>query len=72
MVIVPLLRSSFIGRQCLIDDRMQCSVQESVQEEFIAKVKRRMKTLRVGDSLDKCVDMGPVAGELEPYCFAAR
>lgn len=40
-------------------------MQENIQDEFIEKVKRRMSTLRVGESLDKCVDMGPVADPIQ-------
>jgi len=35
-------------------------VQEGVAEQMINKIKERMGRLRVGDSLDKCVDMGPI------------
>ena len=30
---------------------------------MIAKIKERMTHLRLGDSLDKCVDMGPIVDQ---------
>ena len=44
------------GQVCCAGSRLL--VQENIQTEFIDKVKRRMTTLRVGDSLDKCVVRG--------------
>ena len=38
-------------------------VQESVAEKLIHKLKERMKHLRLGHSLDKCIDMGPIVDE---------
>ncbi len=35
-------------------------VQETIAERVIAKLKERMTHLRLGDSLDKSVDMGPI------------
>ena len=35
-------------------------VQENVAEQLVGKIKERMGRLRVGDSLDKCMDMGPI------------
>lgn len=35
-------------------------VQEGVAAQLIKKIKERMGRLRVGDSLDKCIDMGPI------------
>lgn len=29
-------------------------------DQLINKIKERMRQLRVGDSLDKCMDMGPI------------
>lgn len=40
-------------------------VQESVYEKFIKKVKRRMDTLRLGDPMDKCVDIGAVVDKTQ-------
>ena len=63
------------GQVCCAGSRLL--VQESIHDEFIDKVKRRMQALRVGDSLDKCVDMGPVAdpvqyGRIDAYVEQAR
>ncbi|HHS83214.1 MAG TPA: aldehyde dehydrogenase family protein, partial [Devosia sp.] len=44
------------GQVCCAGSRLL--VQESIQERFIAKLKRRMDKLRLGDPLDKSVDMG--------------
>ena len=38
-------------------------VQEDVCDKMIAKIKERMTHLRLGDSLDKCVDMGPIVDQ---------
>ncbi|MEJ2758180.1 MAG: aldehyde dehydrogenase family protein, partial [Anaerolineales bacterium] len=46
------------GQVCCAGSRLL--VQENVAETFIAKLKRRMETLRVGDPLDKCIDMGAI------------
>lgn len=35
-------------------------VQENIADKFVKKIKERMGRLRVGDSLDKCIDMGPI------------
>ena len=35
-------------------------VQENIADRLIMKIKDRMGRLRVGDSLDKCMDMGPI------------
>jgi aldehyde dehydrogenase (NAD+) len=35
-------------------------VQESIHEDVVKKLKRRMKTLRVGDPLDKNTDVGAI------------
>jgi aldehyde dehydrogenase (NAD+) len=40
-------------------------LQESIAKSFIAKLKRRIDTLRVGDPLDKSVDMGPVVDRVQ-------
>ncbi|MCW2856268.1 MAG: Aldehyde dehydrogenase [Marmoricola sp.] len=46
------------GHVCCAGSRLL--VQESVADEVIAKLKRRMKTLRVGDPLDKNTDIGAI------------
>ena len=38
-------------------------VQETVAESVVKKLKERMKTLRVGPSLDKCIDMSAIIDE---------
>merc|ERR1719253_2454850 len=49
------------GQVCSAGSRLL--VQETVYDQVVAKIKRRMGKLRVGDSLDKCMDMGPVVDE---------
>ncbi|KAG7173776.1 Aldehyde dehydrogenase family 16 member A1-like [Homarus americanus] len=46
------------GQVCCAGSRLL--VQEPVFDKFIEKVKHRMKTLRLGSSLDKAVDMGAI------------
>lgn len=46
------------GHVCCAGSRLL--VQESVAEELLAKLKRRMSTLRVGDPLDKNTDVGAI------------
>jgi aldehyde dehydrogenase (NAD+) len=46
------------GEVCCAGSRLL--VQESVSEQLIAKLKRRMSTLRVGDPLDKNTDVGAI------------
>lgn len=40
-------------------------VQEGIAETFYAKLKARMETIRVGDPLDKCTDIGAVTGKTQ-------
>jgi aldehyde dehydrogenase (NAD+) len=40
-------------------------VQESIHDKFIARVKARMDRLRVGDPLDKAMDMGAVVDDTQ-------
>ncbi|PJF44976.1 MAG: aldehyde dehydrogenase [Phototrophicales bacterium] len=51
------------GQVCCAGSRLL--VQESIADGFLAKVKARMKTLRVGDSLDKGIDMGAVVAPVQ-------
>ena len=51
------------GQVCCAGTRLL--VQESIYERFIAKMKRRMQTLRVGDPLDKSNDMGPLVDPVQ-------
>ncbi|MHB0929092.1 MAG: aldehyde dehydrogenase family protein [Candidatus Nanopelagicales bacterium] len=46
------------GHVCCAGSRLL--VQESVAEEVVARLKRRMQTLRVGDPLDKNTDVGAI------------
>ncbi|MCH1866357.1 aldehyde dehydrogenase family protein [Nocardioides sp. CFH 31398] len=46
------------GHVCCAGSRLL--VQESVAEEFLDRLKRRMSTLRVGDPLDKNTDVGAI------------
>jgi aldehyde dehydrogenase (NAD+) len=46
------------GHVCCAGSRL--FVEESIYETVIAKLKRRMKTLRVGDPLDKNTDVGAI------------
>ena len=46
------------GQVCCAGSRLL--VQESVADRFIAKLKARMETLRVGDPLDKVTDIGAI------------
>lgn len=46
------------GQVCCAGSRLL--VQESIAERLYAKIKARMAKLRVGDPMDKCIDMGAV------------
>jgi acyl-CoA reductase-like NAD-dependent aldehyde dehydrogenase len=46
------------GHVCCAGSRLL--VQESVADEVLARLKRRMRTLRVGDPLDKNTDVGAI------------
>jgi aldehyde dehydrogenase (NAD+) len=46
------------GQVCCAGSRLL--VQEGIAEKFLSKLKRRMETLRVGDPLDKSIDMGAI------------
>ncbi len=51
------------GQVCCAGSRLL--VQESIEERFIAKLKKRMATLRVGDPLDKAVDIGALIAPVQ-------
>jgi aldehyde dehydrogenase (NAD+) len=51
------------GQVCCAGSRIL--VQEGVAERLVAKLKRRMETLRVGDPLDKAVDMGAIIAPVQ-------
>ncbi len=46
------------GQVCCAGSRLL--VQESIETAFLAKVRRRMSALRVGDPLDKAIDIGAI------------
>ena len=46
------------GQVCCAGSRLL--VQEGIAERFHAKLKARMSTLRLGDPLDKCIDIGAI------------
>lgn len=63
------------GQVCCAGARIL--IQDTVYTTVINKIKRRMAKLRVGDSLDKCMDMGPVVDKsqvttIEEYIQSAR
>ncbi|CAH1799054.1 unnamed protein product [Owenia fusiformis] len=63
------------GQVCSAGSRLL--VQESVQEKLIAKLKERMTHLRVGNGMDKVIDMGAVVDEsqrktIDEYVEEAR
>ncbi len=49
------------GQVCCAGSRLL--VQENVAERFIHKLKARMEHMRVGDPLDKCIDMGAIVDQ---------
>ena len=51
------------GQVCCAGSRLL--VQESVAEKLYSKIRARMETLRVGDSLDKCVDIGAIVAPIQ-------
>ncbi|HET9466612.1 MAG TPA: aldehyde dehydrogenase family protein, partial [Gemmatimonadales bacterium] len=51
------------GQVCCAGSRIL--VQESVAARLVAKLKARMETLRVGDPLDKAVDMGAIIAPVQ-------
>jgi aldehyde dehydrogenase (NAD+) len=51
------------GQVCCAGSRLL--IQEGVAPRFIAKIKRRMETLRVGDPLDKSIDVGAIVAPVQ-------
>jgi aldehyde dehydrogenase (NAD+) len=49
------------GQVCCAGSRLL--VQENIAEKFIRKLKTRMEHMRVGDPLDKCIDMGAIVDQ---------
>lgn len=51
------------GQVCCAGSRLL--VQESIAEKLYAKIRRRMERLRVGNSLDKCIDIGAIVAPVQ-------
>jgi aldehyde dehydrogenase (NAD+) len=51
------------GQVCCAGSRLL--VQEGVADRFYAKLKRRMDGLRIGDPLDKCIDVGAIVDPVQ-------
>jgi aldehyde dehydrogenase (NAD+) len=51
------------GQVCCAGSRLL--VQESIEERFLKKLKKRMASLRVGDPLDKAVDIGALVAPVQ-------
>jgi len=51
------------GQVCCAGSRLL--VQESIEERFITKLKKRMGSLRVGDPLDKSIDIGAMIAPVQ-------
>jgi aldehyde dehydrogenase (NAD+) len=51
------------GQVCCAGSRLL--VQENIAETFIHKLKQRMGKMRVGDPLDKCIDMGAIVDKTQ-------
>ena len=51
------------GQVCCAGSRLL--IQEGIAPRFLAKLRRRMQTLRVGDPLDKSVDVGAIVAPVQ-------
>jgi aldehyde dehydrogenase (NAD+) len=51
------------GQVCCAGSRLL--VQENIAERFVSKLKARMQHLRVGDPLDKAIDMGAIVDQTQ-------
>jgi aldehyde dehydrogenase (NAD+) len=51
------------GQVCCAGSRLL--VEESVAERFLGKIKTRLANFRLGDPLDKCIDMGAVVDPIQ-------
>ena len=49
------------GQVCCAGSRLL--LQEGIADSFLKKLKHRLTTLRIGNPLDKCVDMGPIVSK---------
>ncbi|MEZ5810134.1 MAG: aldehyde dehydrogenase family protein [Rhizobiaceae bacterium] len=58
------------GEVCCAGSR--ALVQEGIANRFLAKLKARMETLRVGDPLDKAIDMGAVVAPVQIASITAK
>lgn len=58
------------GEVCCAGSR--ALVQEGIAPRFFAKLKARMETLRVGDPLDKAIDMGAVVAPVQIESIKAK
>ena len=57
------------GQVCCAGSRLL--VQEGIAEHFHAKLKARMEKLRIGDPLDKCIDVGAIVDPAQRDRIAA-
>ncbi|MEQ5872374.1 aldehyde dehydrogenase family protein [Sagittula sp. NFXS13] len=57
------------GQVCCAGSRLL--VQEGIAEDFHTRLKARMATLRVGDPLDKCIDVGAIVDPAQKARIAA-
>lgn len=48
----------FGGQTCIAPNRFM--VQEGIHDEFVEKIARRVRALRVGDGLDSRTNLGPL------------
>lgn len=51
------------GQVCCAGSRLL--LQEAIEERFLSRLRSRMETLRIGDSLDKAVDMGAIIAPVQ-------
>ncbi|HHS95841.1 MAG TPA: aldehyde dehydrogenase family protein, partial [Phaeodactylibacter sp.] len=51
------------GQVCCAGSRLL--VQESIAEKLYSKIRQRMEKLRVGNSLDKCIDIGAIVAPVQ-------
>ncbi|MEX2503048.1 MAG: aldehyde dehydrogenase family protein, partial [Trueperaceae bacterium] len=51
------------GQVCCAGSRLL--LQEGIADEFVGRLRRRMETLRVGDPLDKAIDMGAIVAPVQ-------